>query len=470
VLQFLLDERPTGFPLNPMPLWQLVCDYILLHNIDSFGPNSPTPAAAIPNAKLPPLPVSLLSPMLDILALNQAYMGHFAPSAPREGQAAEPVLPSGSFRRLSPHKAMVDTLVNTRYSILLLLSSKSSVKTTEPYLKQLKEQLWLSPALVDASLAQLAAWCQHHYLQHSHKQEQGKGKEPGEVCKQKQKLQKQGGTSSSKKSSGSGSPEVGSGSKKSSSSSSKVDAFKFASASSWSDLKVLPDHEQVAVAGGQAAVAAHLGRLTQVHKRLNLGELPLEVLPAAILLERSLLPGVGLQEGEKEPLPGDVRLSRRPAATITALQLALQGVACKGLQVEAALAGVRESGDSSMRRNSVWQAGKSPSSALGMDAMIQLLYTQFAAADGATRGAFVAARGGYALQVMWLVLKVAMEQQQHQPHQQEVSEVAALVAGTMLQLFRGPDGDKIRSERSELQKGGVYARCNACDSKIGNRA
>jgi hypothetical protein len=457
VLQFFLEKKPTGFPLNPMPLWQLVCDYILLHNIDCFDATVlgidrfPTPAAAMKNARPSPVPVSLLSPMQDILALNQAYMAHFAPSIPREGQAAEPVLPSGSFRRLSLNKALVETLVNTRYSILLVLSAKTLAKTTEPYLKQLEQQLRLSPALVDASLAQLAAWCQYHYFQHSNKQQQEERNEKEVI--QKQKLQKQGGTGSSKKSSRTRSVEVGS------SSSSLVDAFKSARASSWSELQVLPDHEEVAVAGGQAAVAAHLWRLARVHKRLNFGQLQLEVLTPATLLKRSLLPDIGLQEGEEEPLPGDVRLCRRPAATLTALQLALQGVACIGIAVEATLAGVGESrGTSSRWLNVVQEAGYSLSSALGMDPMVDLLHSQFKAADGATRRAFLAARGGYALQVMWLVMKVAVaeqqqREQQQQPHQQEVSEVAPLVAGTMCQMFRGPDGDKIRSERSEFEKG-----------------
>jgi hypothetical protein len=358
---------------------------------------------------------------------------------------------------LSLNKAMVETLVNARYGIMLLLSCKTLNKTAEPHFKQLEEQLWLSPALVDASLAQLAAWCQYHYFQHSNKQQQEQGKE-GEVCKQKLKLQKQGGTGSSHKSSRTRSPGLGS----SSSNSIKVADFHFASASSWSELQVLPDHEQVVVAGGQAAVAAHLWRLARVHERMPLSELLMELLSAAKTLRWSLLPGVGLQEGEKEPLPGDVRLSRRPAATNTALQLALEGVACKGIQVEAALAGLRESVDSSRRLNLVWQAGSSPSSALGMDAMIQLLYQQFKAADSPTRRSFLAARGGYVLQVMWLVTKMAVEQQQQreleqqqQPHQQDASDLAVHVATIMFQVSRGPDGERILlpSERSKFENG-----------------
>jgi hypothetical protein len=401
--------------------------------------------------------------MQDLLAINQTYMAHFAPrdpgSVPREGPAAEPVLPSGSSRSLPLNTAMVETLVNTRYSIILLLSFKSLVDTTEPYFKQLEEQVWLSPALADASLAQLAAWCQYHYFQHTDKQqqqEQVQGRE-GEVCKQKQKLQKQGGTDSSKKSSGTSSTGVGSSSssRRTSSSSSKVATFKFTSASSWSELKVPPDHEQAAVAGGQAAVAAHLWRLARVRKGLTPTELQMEVLCAAMVLRRSLLPEVGLQEGEKEPLPGDVRLSRRPAATVTALQLAVEGLACQGIELEAIRAGVRASMDGSSQLDLVWQTACSPSGVLGIKRLVDLLLKQVEAADVVTRRAFLAARGEYALQVLWLLMKMAVEeqqqweqqqQQQQQPHQ--VSALAALVPGIMCQMVRATDGDKNLSGRS----------------------
>jgi hypothetical protein len=332
---------------------------------------------------------------------------------------------------------MVENLVNTRYCILVLVA-KMLIKTTLPSAKQLQEQLWLSPALVDASLAQLAAWCQYNYFQHIKKQQQEHRKEPGEVCKQNQK-QKKGGTSSSLKSS-TRRPELGS----SSSSSSKVAAFKLASASSWSELKVLPDHEQVAVAGGQAAVAAHLWRLAQVHDRLNPDELQSEGVCAAILLASSLLPEIGILEGDKELPPGDVRLSRRPAATIAALQLALQGIACKGIELEAAVAG-----------SSDYAAGASCCSRLW--GMVQLLLKQVRAADRATRRAFVAARGGYMLQVMWLVMKMAVEEQQkrgqqQQPHQQEPGTdlVTDLVPEIMCLMFRAQDGEKFLLDKGKV--------------------
>jgi hypothetical protein len=179
---------------------------------------------------------------------------------------------------------------------------------TEPSAKQLEEQLWLSPSLADASLAQLSAWCHYHYHQHSNKQQQEQGNK-GKVCKQKQKRRDSGRT---RLGSRTRSPELSS----SSSSSSKVGTAKITSASSWSELKVLPDHEQVAVAGGQAAVAAHLWRLAQVNTYKTPTELQMEDVCAATLLVKSLLPMFGLQEGEEEPLLGDVRLSRRPAATL----------------------------------------------------------------------------------------------------------------------------------------------------------
>jgi hypothetical protein len=461
VLQFLLDKQPAGFPLTPTPLWQLVYHYLILYNtcLGQTLENQQSSTVTEANVRRPPLPVFLIGPMQDILAVNQAYMAHFAPNIPREGQAAEPVLPSGSSIAARLNIWMMEKLVNARCTILLILCMCSG-ETTEHSAMQLKEQLWLSPALADASLAQLAAWCQHHYFQHSNKQQQEEGKE-GEVCKQKQK-QKKRDSSSSKKGSRNRSPEVGS-----SSSTSNVAAFKFASASSWSELKVLPDHEQVAVAGGQAAVAAHLWRLTQLHDCMTPSEVQMDYACGAAFLMKSLMPGVGLHEGEKEPLPGDVRLSKRPAATVTALQLALQGVACKGIELEAAVAGRREGVDTNI--NLVQKIDISPSSTSWIRFMVDLLHKQVGAADEATRRAFLAARGGYALQVMWLVMKEAVREQQQQQrgqqqqpnHQEAVSGLTDSVPGIMCLMFRGADGESFQLEKGEIGRL-CTAHCNMC--------
>ena len=445
VLQFLLDKQPPGFPLTPMPLWQLLCDYTQLQQAACvsrlLGMPSAAAAAIAAAGKPPPLPMPILSSMQDILALNEAYMAHFAPHVLREGEAAEPVMPPTSNANMFIfEKTMVETLVNIRYSMLLTLGGQvdSASVVREPLAKQLEEQLWLSPAVADASLAQLGAWCQHHFNQHSNKQQQqpkqgkmGKGgKEKQRNCGSRSKSACNNGSSSSS-------------TKNESSSNSNFAAFNFASASSWSDLQVLPDHEQVAVTGGKLAVAAHLWRVARVHKRMTPVELLKECFVPAVLLRKSLAPELGLQEGEGEPMPGDVRLSSRPAAAATAMQLCLQALVFKGMEVEAAAAA--GTGESSRVSNLVHLIGYSQSAALGLDNMLQLLLAQVMAADGATRRAFLSARGGYALQVLWLVLRGAVQhKQQHQrPQQQqqqvEVSEVVEIVPRIMSRICRAAD-------------------------------
>ena len=455
MLQFLLDKQPPGFPLTPMPLWQLLCQYTLLHNAACVAQQTlgMSPAAALAAAgSPPPLPMPILSSMQDILALNQAYMAHFAPRVPREGEAAEPVMPpTSSTKVFKLEKMMVETLVNARYTILLTLGMRvdGTSGPREPLAKQLEEQLWLSPAVADASLAQLAAWCQHHFNQHSNNQQQQP--KQGKMGKGKQKQRNCG--SHSKSACNNNGSSSSSSTKDESSSNSNFATFNFPSASSWSELQVLPDHEQVAVAGGNLAVAAHLWRVARVHKRMTAVELRNEFFLPAGLLKKSLAPALGLQEGEGDPMPGDVRLSSRPAAAATAMQLSLQALAFKGMEVEAAApAGTGESragaGDSSIWSTFTQLVGYSLSGTLGLDIMLQLLFTQVIAADGATRRAFLSARGGYALQVLWLVMRYANQhEEQHQQlrrqQQGQVSEVVELVPRIMSRVCRAADGDMI---------------------------
>ena len=453
VLQFLLDKQPPGFPLTPMPLWQLLCEYTLLQRAACVSQRlldmPPAVAAATAAAgKLPPLPMPILSSLHDILALNQAYMAHFAPRVLREGDDAEPVAPTSNAKMFIFEKMMVETLVNTRYNILLTLGVQvdSAAVVREPFAKQLEEQLWLSPAAADANLAQLAAWCQHHFNQYNNKQQQQlKEGRMGKGGKQKQRNR------GSRSKSACNSSSSSSSTKNESSNNSNFAAFNFASASSWSELQVLPDHEQVAVAGGKLAVAAHLWRVARVHKRMTAVELRNEYFAPAVLLKKSLAPELGLREGQEEPMPGDVRLSGRPAAAIAAMQLCLQALAFIGMEVEAAAAaGTGESRagaeDSSRLSNLMQLIGYSQSAGLGLETMLQLLFAQVKAADGATRRAFLSARGGYALQVLWLVMKGAVQhKQQHQrPQQQqqgEVSEVVEIMPRIMSRICRAADGD-----------------------------
>jgi hypothetical protein len=109
------------------------------------------------------------------------------------------------------------------------------------------------------------------------------------------------------------------------------------------------------------------------------------------------------------------------------LQLTLQGVACKGIYFEGAVAGSGENVHSSM--DLMEETDSSSSATMWIQTMVDLLLKQTAAADGATRRAFLAARGGYMLQVMWLVMKMVVEEQQ-QREQQQLHEQGGGKAGS----------------------------------------